>query len=144
MRFTPRYSHGGPSEVGWTAVAGTTTNSGNPIDLSGADPEPANWPVIEIFCAGGTATVLIEANGGLLDSTSNPPSGEWVDISGGGYALTAGTYVAKRIPPNVPFIRTRISANSGATVTSYVPCICYPGGKWTSAPRPHKQSFSVS
>lgn len=144
MRFTPRYSHGGPSEVNWTAVAGTGTTSGLPIDIGGADPAQSNWPVLEIFCAGNNATVLIEANGGLLDSTGNPPSGEWVDISNGGYAMTAGTNVAKRVPPNVPYVRTRISANSGATVTSYISCICYPGGRWGSAPRPTVFSRSQS
>lgn len=145
MRFHPCFSHGGPSEPGWAAVAGTTTNSGRPIDIGGADANPANWPVLEIFCAGGTATVLIEANGGDVDpNTGVPPSGEWIDISGGGYAMTAATNVAKRIPPNVPYIRTRISVINGATVTSYVPAICYPGGKWSSATHPHVSSSSVS
>lgn len=143
MRFVPCYSLGGPSEVGWNAVSGTTSSStGNPIDISGADPE--HRPVLEIFCAGGTATVLIEANGGLLDSTSNPPSGEWVDISNGGYAMTAGTTVAKRIPVELPYIRTRITALSGATVTSYIPSVFYPGGRWGSASRPRKGSSGVS
>jgi hypothetical protein len=147
LRFTPCFSHGGQSDGSWAAVAGTTTNSGNPIDISGASPEPANWPVLEIFCAGGTATVLIEANGGLLDANAAPPSGEWIDISSGGYAMTSATNVAKRIPPNLPYIRTRITVISGATVTSYVPAVCYPSDKgafWTSASHPKKSSSGVS
>lgn len=145
MRFTPCYSLGGQSLVGWPAVPGTSgTSTGNPIDIGGADPAPSNWPVLEIFCAGGTATVLIEANGGLLTAAGVPPSGEWIDISNGGIAMTSNTTAAKRIPPNVPYIRTRLTANSGATVSSYVPCICFPGGKWASASRPSASSSQIS
>ena len=145
MRFTPCYSFGGPSTTDYPAVTGTTSSStGNAIDLSGADPNPANWPVLEILCAGGTATVLIEANGGQVSAAGVPPSAEWIDISNGGYSMTAGQSIAKRIPPNIPYIRTRNTALSGATVTSYVPCICYPGGRWASAGHPAKSSNSVS
>jgi hypothetical protein len=148
VRFTPCHSLGGQSDGSWAAVPGTTsTSTGLPIDISGASPEQANWPVMEIFCVGGTATVLIEANGGLLDATSNPPSGEWIDISSGGYSMTSGSNIAKRVPPNLPYIRTRITALSGATVTSYVPCVCYPSDKgafWASASHPKKSSSGIS
>ena len=145
MRFTPCYSLGGPFGGGWNAVNGTTnTSTGNPIDIGGADPNPANWPVMEIICTGGTATVVVEANGGTLDSTFNPPSGEWVDISNGGFSMTSGQTIAKRIPPNIPLVRTRITALSGATVISYIPAICYPAGHWASAQHPQRSSSGVA
>jgi hypothetical protein len=145
MKFTPCYSFGGSAAPGWPVVSGTTSSStGNPIDIGGADPNPANWPVLIIFCAGGTATVVIEANGGQLSSAGVPPSGEWIDISNGGLSMTSGQTAAKRIPPNVPYIRTRNTALSGATVTSYVPAICFPNGRWASASRPSVSSNQVA
>jgi len=142
--FVPCFSHGGSTSQGWTAVPGTTQSSGNPIDVSGADPERERWPVMWIFCSGGTATVLIEANGGQLDSTNNPPSTLWGDISSGGYALTAGTYVAKRLPPQSLYVRTRISAISGATVQSFVPSIYLADGRHVSASHPKISSSAVA
>lgn len=143
-KVKPTYSHGGANAPNWAAVSGTVQGGGRPIDVGGTDPDPFVWPVMMIFCAGGTATVKIEANGGDLDSTGNPPSGEWVDISGGGYSMTAGTSVAKNIPPTVPFIRTNITAISGATVTSYIPLVYYPGGRVASAQYPSIKSFYQS
>jgi len=141
-KVKPIYSHGGANAPNWPLVAGTTTGGGRPIDVAGADPDPFVWPVVEIFCKGGTsATVKIEANGGDLDSTGNPPSDEWIDISGGGYTLTAGQSVAKNIPPTCPYIRTNITAITGSTVVSYIPLVYFPGGKVASASYPTIKSF---
>ena len=144
-KVKPTYSHGGASAPNWAAVSGTTTGAGRPIDVGGTDPDPFVWPVLVIFCKGGTsATVKIEANGGDLDSNGNPPTDEWVDISGGGYALTAGQSVAKNIPPTVPFVRTNITAITGSTVVSYIPLVYFPGGRVASAAYPTIKSFNQS
>lgn len=123
--FRPIYSHGG------TGASGTVTGTGNTISVIGAVQSCA----LQITCTGGTATVKIESSGGALDSSGNPPSSSWTDESDGGYSLLAGESVYKSIPAaRSPFWRTNITAISGATVTSYIPCmiITDPAGnlKW--------------
>lgn len=150
MRFIPAYSHNGSTDEGWTAVSGAVEGSGNPIDIGDSSAEPANWPVMEIFITGaaGTATVFIEANGGELDGTFNPPSGEWIDISNGGYAMDSANlpYVAKRIPPNLPYVRTRVIDITGAftVITSYIPKITLASGQNASPTHPKRSSTGVS
>lgn len=127
-KFQPWYSHGGPNFPNWTGVAGTTNSSGLPIMIGGSSPVSWAWPCIFVKCegGGGSATVFIEVNGGALDSTGNPPTNDWLDITGGGVAMsTAGTNkICKTLEPTMPFVRTRItSIAGGATITSYVPLL---------------------
>lgn len=143
LQIRPTYSHGGETSGPWVAVSGTVTGSGRPI--SAVPAHPVNIPVMVIVCATGTATVVLEANGGQLDDNGNPPAGEWVDVSGGGYDLTAGDTLCKRLPPVMPYWRTRITAIAGgATVTSYVPLLVLAEGGKISASYPGLTSTSVS
>lgn len=150
MRFTPCFSHGGSTDEGWTAVSGAANGAGLPIDIGDSSAEPANWPVLEIFItgAGGTATVTIEANGGELDSTFNPPAAEWIDISNGGYSMDSASLpnVAKRIPPNLPYVRTKVASIAGAStvVTSYIPKLTLASGQNVSPTHPKRSSTGVS
>src|ERR1700690_1322367 len=133
----PVYSHGGPSQSGWTAVLGTTTNSGLPIAILQANQTN---PAIQIFWSGTSCTVVVEGNGGTLDSTGNPPSGEWIDYSNGGFALTNGQQLSKYLPRSVPYWRTRITAintPTGQGLQSYVPSLVGPSGVIISAARPN-------
>jgi hypothetical protein len=86
----------------------------------------------------GSATVILEANGGELDDDGNPPADEWVDVSSGGYALGAGEAVSKRIPPTMPYYRTRITVSGPGDVVSYVPLMILPSGMSVSAGHPQK------
>jgi hypothetical protein len=131
----PFYSHGGVTMSGFVAVPGTTISAGRPISISQATQNPA----IQIFFVGTSCTVLIEGNGGPLDSTGNPPSTDWIDYSSGGFALTTGQSLSKFLPRVVPYYRTRISAivlGGGSGLVSYVPCIIGPGGIIASASYP--------
>jgi len=133
----PVYSHGGPSQAGWTAVLGTSTNSGLPIAILQANQTN---PAIQIFFSGTSCTVVVEGNGGTLDSTGNPPSGEWIDYSSGGFALTNGGQLSKYLPRSIPYWRTRITAINSPTgqgLVSYVPDLVGPNGVITSAARPN-------
>jgi hypothetical protein len=124
----PCYSHGGSSVPGFPAVLGTTTNSGRPVQILQAQQQPA----MQVFWSGTSVTVVIEGNGGALDSTGNPPSGEWIDYSSGGYALTNGQNLSKKLPYSVPYWRTRITAintPTGSGLVSYIPSIIAPNGE---------------
>ena len=130
LRFQPIYSHGpsSPDPKNFPPVSQTTNTSGNPVVLTSGYPVGWTWPTIFVKCegGGGSATVFIEVNGGALDSTGNPPANDWLDITGGGIAMsTAGTAkVCKNLDPSMPYVRTRItSIAGGATITSYVPLI---------------------
>jgi hypothetical protein len=130
----PVYSHGGGSQQGFPAVSGTTTGSGNPIQITNTIYEP----VMHVFFTGTSCTVFIEGNGGLIDpTTGQPPAAEWVDYTGGaGYGLTNGQTLAKALPKTVPLWRTRISAIVAGTLVSYVPAIVIKDGNLVSAGRP--------
>jgi hypothetical protein len=131
----PIYSHGGATTNNFIAVPGTSTNSGRPISIIQATLNPA----IQIFWAGTSVTVLIEGNGGQIDSTGNPPSGEWLDYSSGGFALTNGQSLSKYLPRTIPYWRTRITAintPTGVGLVSYCPSIIGPEGKIVSASYP--------
>ena len=123
----PTYSHGGASANGFPAVLGTTTNSGRPVAIVQAIQQPA----MQIFFSGTSCTVVVEGNGGQLDSTGNPPAGEWVDYSSGGFALTNGQQLSKKLPFSIPYWRTRISAintPTGQGLVSYIPSIVVSNG----------------
>jgi hypothetical protein len=137
----PIYSHGGPTVNNFIAVVGTTTNAGRPIMIVQATVDPA----IQIFWSGTSCTVLLEGNGGQVDSTGNPPSGEWVDYSSGGYALTNGQALSKFIPRCVPYWRTRITAintPTGTGLVSYCPGIIGADSTITNASYPPIDSGS--
>lgn len=136
--WTPTYSHGGVQVGRWAPVVGDAVSAGRPIQVAGSHPSPSNWPILIIVLKAGTATILIEGNGGELDQNGNPPSDEWIDVSNGGYALdiVGSTKVAKRLPPIMPIYRTRISAEAGGELVSYVPCLILPSGQIISAQHP--------
>lgn len=136
MPLTPTYSHGGSSVTGFPAVLGTTTNSGRPVQIIQALVDPA----MQFFFTGTSCTVLLEGNGGRVDSTGNPPSGEWVDYSSGGYALTNGQTLSKFLPRCIPYWRTRITAIVAGTLVSYVPSIVSPEGQVVSTGYPEISS----
>lgn len=132
----PVYSHGGPSMQGFPSVAGTAQSSGNPVYILTALVNPA----FQVFFSGTSCTVLVEGNGGIIDPTTGaPPSGEWVDYSSGGIAMTNGQALSKQLPRSIPCWRTRISAinlGAGTGLTSYVPSITSGGDFVVSASRP--------
>lgn len=134
---TPVYSHGGASQAGFPAVPGTSTNAGRPVAIVQANQTD---PCMQIFFVGTSCTVLLEGNGGQIDSTGNPPSGEWIDYSNGGYALTTGQTLSKFIPRCVPYWRTRITAIVAGTLQSYCPSIIGPSGVVVSASYPKLDS----
>ncbi len=140
----PVYSHGGTTAGGFPAVIGNTTNSGRPVFIGDAvATNTLLLPAMVGFFSGTSCTVLIEGNGGTIDSTGNPPSGEWIDVSGGGYALTNGQSFAKTLPMQFPCYRTRISAmtiGGGTGFQSYVPNIITNGGVVASARYPKLSS----
>lgn len=127
--IAPVFSHGGSTEGPWTAVSGSVTGAGRPIDVSGSIGECG----MSVYLAGTsvTATVTIECSSGQLDTTGNPPSASWIDVSpeGAGWVLDtddpATTFLGKIIPATLaPYWRTKITAiDSGATVTSLIPHI---------------------
>jgi hypothetical protein len=147
MSYTPAYSHGGPSVPGWPAVAGNVTGSGRPISLLGADVSSPIQPCMVILYTGTVGQVVgvvLECNGGPLDSNGNPPAADWVDVSSGGYVLTipgGGTpqKLAKLLAPVMPFWRTRITS-IGGSITSYVPLIPTPTGVLVPASYPSLQA----
>lgn len=142
LGIRPTYSHGGQAVGPWAAVSGTVTGAGRPI--SAVPAHPVNIPVMTIVCTGGTATVVLEANGGQLGDDGNPPAGEWVDVSGGGYTMTDGDVRCKRLPPVMPYWRTRITAIAGATVISYIPLLVLEDGGKVSASYPGLSSTGIS
>jgi hypothetical protein len=118
-----RYSHGGSSLGPWTAVSGAVTGAGRPISVIGSTQNCA----MSVVLSTGTATVTIEASGGALDSTGNPPSNSWIDMSdsGVGWDLDAAdptTFLYKSIPAlRAPLWRTKITAIAGGgSVTSSI------------------------
>ena len=132
----PVFSHGGTTVPGFTAVVGNTTNSGRPVFLS-------NGVVGEIYLHGildspGTCTVVIEVNGGSADpQTGIPPAADWIDISSGGIALSAGSpNFAKKIPPILGYVRTRITVYGSGTFRSYIPAFRTATGDFQSASYP--------
>jgi hypothetical protein len=138
----PTYSHGfsqGGVQIpnGRVAASGTTTGAGLPVQIfqaSGSDP------AMQFFYTGTTCTVLLEGNGGPLDTFGNPPAGDWQDYSAGGYTLTNGQFLSKFIPRSIPYWRTRITVNTAATGVgfySYVPSLVAPGGVIISAAYPN-------
>lgn len=135
--LTPTYSHGGTTAGGFTAVPGTSQSSGRPVAITVA----ASKPAMNCFWTGTSVTFVIEGNGGTLDSTGNPPSAEWFDYSNGGYSLTNGQSISKKLPREIPYWRTRITAinaPTGAGLVSYVPCVVTNGGVLTSAGYPDR------
>jgi hypothetical protein len=142
--INPTYSHGGQNAGGFTAVIGTSTNSGRPVAINDAiATNNLILPAIIGFYTGTSCTVVVEGNGGAIDSTGNPPSGEWIDISAGGIALTNGQSFAKTLPIQFPTYRTRITAitaPSGNGFVSYVPSIITAGGVQASARYPRLSS----
>ena len=140
----PIYSHGGPSTPGFPAIAGTSTTTGNPIYISNTIYQPA----FNVFFSGTSCTVVIEGNGGQCDPvTGNPPSGEWIDYSSGGYAMTNGTNLSKALPRTIPCWRTRITAmtlGGGTGLFSYIPAIVVANGNLVSAGRPPSGAAAYS
>lgn len=136
--FEPCYSHGGVSEPRWPAVLGTGTGGGNPVDISGADPN--NRPVMFIRISVGTATVRIQANGGTIDpNTGIPDVNDWIDVTGDllmDFSDPTKLTYAKKLPPSMPYYRTRIAAIAGGNVISYVPLLVLPSGQVAAAHRP--------
>ena len=132
----PIYSHGGVSQSGFPAVLGTSTNSGRPIYIVQANQ---GNPAIQIFFSGTSITLVVEGNGGLIDTTGNPPAGDWIDYSNGGYSLTNGQALSKFLPRSVPCWRTRITAitlGAGTGLVSYCPSLVGPNGVIISASYP--------
>jgi hypothetical protein len=137
----PTYSHGGVSAGGFPVVVGNTTNSGRPIYIADAVATNVNLlPGFIAFFVGTSITFLIEGNGGQIDATGNPPTGEWVDVSNGGYSLTTGQNIGKTLPIQFPCYRTRITAIVAGTLVSYVPAIITQGGIMASARYPKLSS----
>ena len=132
----PTYSHGGASQNGFIAVPGTTTSSGRPVAIVQAISDAA----MQFFFTGTSCTVLIEGNGGAISSTGNPPSGEWIDYSNGGYSLTNGQTLSKFLPRCIPYWRSRITAIVAGTLITYVPSIVGPNGVIVSASYPNIDS----
>lgn len=131
----PTFSHGGSSVGPFPPVPGNAVSSGRPIFIGDA---AVSDPAMMIFVTGGNATVFLECNGGLANNLNGaPPAGEWIDVSGGGYALTPTSPIGKFIPRTVPYWRTRISAiDPGATVTSYCPGLRRDTGDFVPASYP--------
>lgn len=124
--YTSRYSHGGATLDNWIAVAGTATGAGRPISVYGSVSNCAMFVTLST----GTANVTIQASGGDLDTTGNPPADSWVDQSpgGAGWDIDASdplTFLAKSIPATrAPLWRTYInSISGGGAVTSVIPFI---------------------
>lgn len=142
--ISPTYSHGGTSAGGFPVVIGTSTNSGRPIYIGDAvSTDSLILPGLIGFYTGTTCTILVEGNGGQIDNTGNPPSGEWVDISSGGITLTNNQSFAKTLPLQFPCYRTRITVNTAPTgngFVSYVPSIITSGGVQASARYPKLSS----
>lgn len=132
MGYAPCYSHGGSGAPGRSAVPGTATGAGLPISVLNAIQSCAMY----IKVTGGTATVKVECNGTAIDSTGNPNSAGWMDISDGGLVFTAGDVFYKLIPATkAPFWRTNITAISGATVESGISQIIVAGPNGPMAAR---------
>lgn len=112
--YNPVYSHGGLSVDSWPAVAGTIMGPGRPLMTYGA----IVCSGMSICCAGGTATVVVECNGGTLDVDGNPPASEWMTFAT--YTMSGGDREAPALPYTHPIYRTNITAISGATVTSSI------------------------
>lgn len=130
----PTFSHG-------DTIPGTTQSAGRPVSIIPAITRPG----FVGFFSGTTVTFLIEGNGGLVDSTGNPPASEWEDYSAGGITLTNGLNFGKFLSLAVPIWRTRITAitlGGGTGLVSYVPGIITPGGVWTTASHPRFSSPS--
>ena len=79
----PTYSHGGPGSVGFPLVVGTGVSSGQPISIVNSTNDDAVFTLILSGTTGQTLTVVIEANGGPIDATGNPPASDWVDVTAG-------------------------------------------------------------
>lgn len=130
MPYSPTYSH----------AAATGTGAGDPIWIVSA----ASFASFEIICTGAPgaqATIFIECNSGALNDLGVPPATEWIDQTFGGLAVVipAGgvqTYDKKIPVSGKPAWRTRISANAGCTITSYIPFLITLTGQWVHAGRP--------
>lgn len=121
-RYAPTFSHGGSSAPNFPAVSGSVTGPGRPISVFPAIEECAFYITIS---GAGTAVVTIEASGGALDATGNPPSNSWVDQSNGGYTLDAADPDTRQylsIPATkAPWWRTNIiSIDADTTIESGV------------------------
>lgn len=134
--IVPTYSHGGVGAGGFPVVVGNTTNSGRPVYIAQAITSPA----LNAFFVGTSCTFLVEGNGGAVDNTGNPPAGEWIDYSNGGYSLTTGQSISKFLPTCIPCWRTRITAIVAGTLVSYVPAIVTSNGVVGSASYPRLSS----
>jgi hypothetical protein len=135
----PTYSHGVGSRGlpnGFVMASGLTTGPGLPVAIIQASQSD---PAMQGFYAGTTCTILLEGNGGTIDSTGNPPAGDWQDYSAGGFTLTNGQFFSKFIPRCIPYWRTRITVNTAPTGVgfySYVPDVVGPAGLIISASYP--------
>jgi hypothetical protein len=135
MPYSPTYSQNGA----------TGTNRGTPIWVFGII-QPAALKIICVGTVGATITVYAESNGGPLTQTGVPPANDWIDQSGGGYAVTlpaSGLYTLdKQIPVNgTPCWRTRTVAGAGTlAVYSYVPYLVVNTGEWVTAGAPPSAS----
>jgi hypothetical protein len=125
MGYSPCYSLGGGTTPGGIpAVPGTAIGAGRPVSLLAVPQGTAiqNCPVMVVISTAASANVIIECNGGPVDINGNPPDSDWLDVSSGGYTVTAGSVLGKRCPPGVPFWRARLSAYTGpGSVTAYFP-----------------------
>jgi hypothetical protein len=142
VSYVPTYSHGGASVPGWPAVIGNVAGAGRPVSLLGANASSPIQPCMNIILAGigaapPTCTVILECNGGKPDTNGNPPSTDWIDVSGGGYNLSGASVLAKLIPAVVPFWRTRIVSIFEGNLVSYVPLIPTPTGVLVSPSYPN-------
>ena len=130
MPYSPTYSH----------QAATGTGNGNPIWIVSA----SNFTCFEIIATGAqgaTATVFIECNSGAVSDTGVPAAAEWIDQTFGGISVVipasgVQSFDKKILISGKPAWRTRISANAGCTITSYIPFLITPGGDWVHAGRP--------
>jgi hypothetical protein len=135
MPYSPTYSQ--------TSVSGT--NTGNPVWVFGI-VQPACLKIIAVGTPGATITVYAESNGGPLTQAGVPPANDWIDQSGGGYAVTipaGGIYTLdKQIPVNgTACWRTRTVAGAGnLTLSSYVPFLVVATGEWVNAGLPPSAS----
>ena len=111
--------------VAYSHSGAAATGPGSTIDLATAN-NPGFPPVLIITATGSGATVMVE---GSHDNAN------WVDFSGGGFAVTPASGVAKDLIPGVRYWRTNIAVVLG-TVTSSVGGYPLIGGGFSSPSAP--------
>jgi hypothetical protein len=140
MILAPVFSHGGPGSQGFPPVPGTGLSNGQPVSIAAAIQD-AVFSLILSGITNQTLNVQIQANGGLVDATGNPPSTDWMDVSGGGYTMTVGAgnapaVLCKIIPRAKPYYRTVIVGYTSGTLVSYVDGVIGSFGLIQAAQRP--------